>query len=101
MIKNQTDWPALFRIGFEKRNADELYHIKTDPYCLHDLSQLPKMKPVLRKLKAELERKLTEQGDPRMIGNGDIFDSYPRFAPMRPLEGFKEQGKYNPKFMKK
>lgn len=36
---------------------------------------------------------------PRMHGYGDIFESYPRFGPMRPkLGGFSEQGKYNPKY---
>ena len=47
-------------------------------------------------LKDELEQLLTQQGDPRMLGNGDIFESYPRFGLMRNLPGFKERGKYNP-----
>jgi hypothetical protein len=32
-------------------------------------------------MKALLEQKLTEQGDPRMRGEGDIFDQYPFFKP--------------------
>ena len=98
MIKNQKDWAQLFHIGFEKRGSAELYDMKTDPYCLNNLSKSAKMKPILTKLITLLEKKLTEQGDPRMTGNGDIFDSYPRFGLMRPFDGFKERGKYNPKF---
>jgi uncharacterized sulfatase len=99
MIKNRQLLPELFHIGFEKRPTSELYNIKTDPYCLHDLAAMPAMKPVLDQLKRELEKKLTAQGDPRMTGNGDVFDSYPRFGLMRPFDGFKERGKYNPKYI--
>ncbi len=42
---------------------------------------------------------LTEQGDPRAHGRGDIFESYPRVSHMRPeLGGFAERGEYNPKY---
>jgi uncharacterized sulfatase len=37
---------------------------------------------------------------PVMTGNGDIFESYPRFGGMRDFPGFKEGGKYNPKYQK-
>jgi uncharacterized sulfatase len=33
-----------------------------------------------------------------MTGNGDVFDSYPRFGLMRPFDGFKERAKYNPAY---
>jgi uncharacterized sulfatase len=58
------------------------------------------MKSNLQKLSRKLEQKLIEQNDPRMTLNGDIFDSYPRFGAMRPFDGFKKQGKYNPTLMK-
>ncbi|MBK7608635.1 MAG: hypothetical protein IPI18_16230 [Saprospiraceae bacterium] len=101
MIQHQTDFPELFRLDFEKRAEEELFNIKTDPYCLLDLSNDKKMQGVRKKLKNVLEKKLISQGDPRMTGHGDIFDSYPRFGLMRPFEGFKERGKYNEKYMNK
>jgi uncharacterized sulfatase len=46
-----------------------------------------------------LQDQLTEQGDPRMLGYGDIFDSYPVFGGIQQtIPGFKEIGKYNPDF---
>ena len=50
-----------------------------------------------------LEAELTDQADPRVLGFGDIFDSYPRFANMRPklLPGFAERGRYNPEYAAK
>ena len=100
MVDNHTAFPGLFQIGFEKRGGDELYYIKMDPYCLHDLAGSPEYKKVLGKLRSDLQKKLAAQGDPRVLGKGDIFDSYPRFGPMRSFEGFKERGKYNPAFIK-
>jgi len=44
--------------------------------------------------------KLKKQGDPRVTGNGDIFESYPRFGAMRNFPGFKKRGEYNPAFQK-
>lgn len=99
MVKERSGMPELFKLGFEKRGRSELYDIEADPYCLHDLSSSPDMQAVRIRLKNELEKKLLEQGDPRMTGNGDIFDSYPRFGLMRPFDGFKERGKYNPAFI--
>jgi uncharacterized sulfatase len=98
MIKHQSELPELFRLGFEKRNADELYDIKKDPYCLHDLASIKSYETIKQQLKTELNKTLLEQGDPRVTGKGDVFDSYPRFGLMRPFDGFKEGGKYNPAF---
>jgi uncharacterized sulfatase len=54
---------------------------------------------VKARLRKELDDTLTAQGDPRMTGNGDVWESYPRFGKMRPeLGGFAERGKYNPKY---
>jgi uncharacterized sulfatase len=91
----------LFPLAFGKRPAEELYDIKKDPGCLTNLADRAEFAAIKKRLRAELERSLTEQGDPRMSGS-DIFDSYPRYSPMRPeLGGFAEQGQYNPKFQPK
>jgi hypothetical protein len=50
-------------------------------------------------LRDQLTAELTALGDPRALGTGDIFESYPRVSPMRPeLGGFAERGEYNPKY---
>ena len=77
-----------------------MYNIQIDPFCLHNLSADANLQPVREKLKNELEHQLTIQGDPRILGTGDIFDSYPRFGKMRSFDGFKQKGKYNPQFNK-
>jgi N-sulfoglucosamine sulfohydrolase len=99
MIESKDLIPELFIRAFAKRKAEELYDISKDPYCLHDLSDDKAYQSQKEKLKEQLRKELRSQGDPRMTGSGDIFDSYPRFGGMRPLPGFRERGKYNPAYM--
>jgi uncharacterized sulfatase len=101
MIKNKANYAKLFKMGFEKRKSEELYDIQKDPFCLNDLSEQANLNKIKAQLKNKLDQSLTAQGDPRVLGNGDIFDSYPRFGLMRPFEGFKKRGKYNPAYIKK
>ena len=91
----------LFDLATSKRPAEELYAVENDVGCLHNLATNPDYEDVRNKLRSELRQTLTEQKDPRVLGYGDIFESYPRFNRMRNFEGFKERGKYNPRFMQK
>ncbi|MBM3814459.1 MAG: sulfatase [Acidimicrobiia bacterium] len=89
---------TLFEHCFGKHGEEQLYDIKADPGCLKDLASSPAHEPTRKRLRAELDRTLTAQKDPRMSGS-EIFDSYPRHSPMRPeLGGFSAQGAYNPRF---
>lgn len=98
MISNRSSFPGLFRLGFEKRGEEQLFDISTDPYCLNDLSGDVRKKNVLQQMRLALADRLRSEGDPRSSGDGDVFESYPRFGAMRPFSGFREQGKYNPAF---
>jgi len=89
----------FFQTACAKRPAEELFDIRRDPGCVRNLAESPAYTNLLSELRAELERTLRAQRDPRVVGGGDIFDSYPRFSPMRPeLGGFALQGEYNPKY---
>jgi N-sulfoglucosamine sulfohydrolase len=98
MINNKKKYKDLFNAAFAKRPAEELYDIVVDPECINNLVNNKNMKEIKSRLSNELERVLTEQGDPRMLGYGDIFESYPRYMKMRQFPGFKEEGKYNLKY---
>ncbi|KPL11910.1 heparan N-sulfatase [candidate division BRC1 bacterium SM23_51] len=103
MLENRTsaEGKRLFALAVAKRPAEELYDIKADPGCVNNLAALAKYAAIQKKLRAELEQALTEQKDPRVLGYGDVFDSYPRYSAMRDYPGFKKQGEYNPKFQVK
>ena len=90
----------LYELTYEKKPAEELYNIEKDPACLVNLASDPKLKEVKDRLRNRLDDKLVDLKDPRMLGYGDIFDSYPRVSmDMNPeIGGFKEPGAYNLKY---
>lgn len=65
-----------FDLAFGKRPAEELYDIEADPYCMHNLAASPAEAERKTALAGELEATLRATGDPRVFGNGDIFDTY-------------------------
>ena len=99
--KDKAAVKPFFEIAFNKRPLEELYDMQADPNCLRNLAADPAHAQVRAELWGRLEKMLREQGDPRVLGYGDISDSYPRFAKMRKYPGFREEGKYNPEYQKK
>jgi uncharacterized sulfatase len=96
LLLNERDrYPELFRLAFARRPAEQLYDLVADPYCLRDLAAMPRQRAVRHRLSARLDSTLRAQGDPRLTGGGDVFDTYPRFGNMRPFPGFRSQGVYN------
>ncbi|MCB0668597.1 MAG: sulfatase [Saprospiraceae bacterium] len=99
LLDHQAEFPAEFQLGFGKRPAEQLYAIDSDPGCLVNLAANSSYEDIRKRLKSSLEEILLSEGDPRITGEGNVFDSYPRMSPMRNFPGFKERGQYNPEFM--
>ncbi|MEL7586524.1 MAG: sulfatase [Prolixibacteraceae bacterium] len=98
LIENRDQFPDQFRTGYEKRPAEELYDVSNDPGCTRNLADNPQFLNKKNKLRKQLKKELITQGDPRMTGKEDLFESYPRFGSMRNFPGFKERGTYNPNY---
>ncbi|MBN1466760.1 sulfatase-like hydrolase/transferase, partial [candidate division KSB1 bacterium] len=62
--------------NFGKRPEEELYDVKHDPDCMENLAERPEFIDLKSRLKEQLFSELVKQGDPRMFGNGHIFDEY-------------------------
>lgn len=75
MKRNDTD-SHLWELSFGIRPEHELYDLSTDPYCMNNLAGKPSVHAIMDALSSSLKGKLAEQGDPRIIGGGDAFDSY-------------------------
>jgi arylsulfatase A-like enzyme len=67
---------SYWQWNFGKRPQEELYHISKDPVCMNNLAEDPDVGDVLTNLRAQLDGILTEQQDPRVLGQGDIFQTY-------------------------
>lgn len=91
----------LTQLAFGIRPLEELYNRQSDPYCLNNLAENPEYRSIMDKMWNDLKRELTQSDDPRMLGYGDVWESYPRYHRMRDYPGFKEAGEYNPKYVEK
>lgn len=67
----------------DKRPAEELYDAKADPGCLANLAGDAAYADTLESLRGKLENVLRATGDPRMGDNPEIWETYPRYSPIR------------------
>ncbi|MEO8271016.1 MAG: sulfatase-like hydrolase/transferase, partial [Aureliella sp.] len=58
------------------RSSEELYNLQSDPFCLENLASETAMQTRKTALFAEMLRELNQQGDPRVVGDGEMFDRY-------------------------
>jgi hypothetical protein len=66
----------FWALCFGRRPAVEFYDLKTDPDCVQNLATAPATEKQRAALKQTLYAQLKAQGDPRMSGQGDVFDRY-------------------------
>ena len=100
LLENQEKYESYFYLAVAKRGEDELYDIVADPGCTNNLANRSEFESTRKRLKNTLINSLRKQGDPRVLGTGDVFESYPRFGGMREFDGFKIRGEYNPAYQK-
>jgi len=72
----------IWQLNFGFRPAEELYDLRTDRECIHNLAAKAEFATIKQKLQKQLVAELQKQNDPRMIGKGYVFDNYP----VAPLE---------------
>jgi N-sulfoglucosamine sulfohydrolase len=70
----------LFDLAVAKRPAEELYDLRKDPNQLNNVADNPSYSKVKEELAAQLMAELKATGDPRALGTGDVFDSYPYYG---------------------
>ncbi len=69
------DYP-FYHMAFGMRPEEELYDMVNDPHSMNNLAYDPEYKEIKEELRARMERFLAETNDPRMAGNGEIFERY-------------------------
>ena len=72
-----------YKLAFGHRAPEELYDIRTDAACLHNLAQNPQHAPLRRQLRERMEEMLKAEGDPRMLGRADFFDTIQYVGPKK------------------
>jgi N-sulfoglucosamine sulfohydrolase len=71
--EKQPDQKHLFEASFGRQPADQLFDLSRDPDCMTNLAPTVSFSALQQLLFARLR----QQGDPRMLGNGHVYDEYP------------------------
>ncbi len=81
--RDDSEIRPFFELAVGKRPSEELYNIKKDPYCLNNLAEDQNFEKELLEQKKALGGYLMETDDPRVTGNGDVYETYVRYSFMR------------------
>jgi N-sulfoglucosamine sulfohydrolase len=73
--KNRSD--EFWQLNFGLRPAEELYNLTTDRHCTKNIASQSDQQSISKILRSQMEEELKIQNDPRMFGNGKLFDEYP------------------------
>jgi N-sulfoglucosamine sulfohydrolase len=66
----------FYELAFGKRLPDELYRLSDDPECVRNLANDLAFGDVMADLRYRMMQQLKEEGDPRALGQTEIFDTY-------------------------
>ena len=82
LMANRESYSKHFDIAFSVRPEFELYDLKIDPDQVNNVAADSGYSKVLRELTDRLMSELRETGDPRVVGDGNMFDRKPFVDPM-------------------
>ncbi len=68
--------PTYWAQSFGKRPPEEMYYVSSDPFCMNNLCDDPDFLAKRVALREQLMAELKQQEDPRLLGNGKVFDQY-------------------------
>lgn len=77
----KTEQKYYWEWSFGLRPEVEMFDLKKDPWCLQNLANDPEHQQLAAKMKARMEAGLKQQKDPRVLGNGGIFETYEYMDP--------------------
>jgi arylsulfatase A-like enzyme len=74
-LKDQGD-ERYWLWSFGKRPGEELYDVVSDPHCMNNLADAASYGEIQWSLRQALAAELKRSGDPRMVGDGAVFETY-------------------------
>lgn len=75
--QNDRDIRPFFERAFGRRPEHELFDVKADPDCLHNLARDPRHTDRVAQLRTVMEARLRADGDYRVLGQGHLYDRMP------------------------
>ena len=93
LLEAAGDADRFWQLCFGKRPADELFDLASDPDCVKNLAEDASYRETAMKLHDKLIAQLKQQNDPRVLGQGDVFDNYPTTKRAPGAQPKKQSGK--------
>ncbi|MEY2410287.1 MAG: N-sulfoglucosamine sulfohydrolase [Verrucomicrobiota bacterium] len=85
--RNEPPFAKFFALALQKRAGEELYDMRKDPSQLTNVVGQAEYATAKKKLREQLDAWMRQTKDPRVDGDGDVFDTYPYFGEVRKLPG--------------
>jgi len=85
--ESNPDTRKIYDDAYGLRPEFELHNMNSDPCGLVNLAEDPAYREIFDRLFKMLKKQLIKNGDPRLHGQGDIWESYPRFMGIRKFNG--------------
>jgi arylsulfatase A-like enzyme len=83
-MRNDRHWKTHFEWVYGKRPREELYDLKSDPQQIKNVAGEPAYAQQHAALEQRLLDELRRTGDPRVIGDGQFFETPPLSGPVQP-----------------
>jgi arylsulfatase A-like enzyme len=76
LIEERGEKDPFWQLAFGKRPAEQIFDLARDPDSVKNLAADPAFAERAAALREKLTTELKKQDDPRVLGNGDVFDQY-------------------------
>ena len=81
-VRNDPKWRSHFEWVYGKRPREELYDLKKDPNQTTNQATDPAYADIKAKLEKRLLNELVTTGDPRMVNDGEFYETPPMSGPV-------------------
>ncbi len=84
LVDHRSDpkWKPYFDHAYGKRPREELFDLKKDPHQMRNLAAVPAYASTAAELRKRLLAELRQTGDPRLVNDGQFFESPPMAGPI-------------------
>ncbi len=73
----------FFEHAYGQRPREELYDLNKDPHQMHNVASDPKYQQTLAELREQLMSELRRTNDPRLVNDGEFFETPPMAGPLK------------------
>ncbi len=80
--RDDSQWQSVFEKAYGLRPREELFDMRQDPHQMHNLADDPAYSSVLGDLRERLMNELRRSGDPRVVDDGEFFETPPLAGPL-------------------